>query len=285
MREDCYIIGGRYGDIIQMLPALKHRSTMYTKPVEVITSLQYADVFTGVSYVRPMTVAGEWHRIVPAAKQTALRTKRNPMVLQWWADEPYLWNTGERTRKAGQHNDPFQASSYGESMYRAMGIGTAFLDKPVFDQRDTARELALQYKVFGPGKRLLTAKKPVLLINLEGKSSPLPAVPEIMEQALRPMRERFEIIDLSPVRASVIFDLLGLLDVAPALITADTATLHLAAASNIHYVAYTLDGWCGSMPRGNCKLQIFYSQAMQRMPELQKLLLEWADKLTFGGGL
>ena len=76
-------------------------------------------------------------------------------------------------------------------------------------------------------------------------------------------------LDLAKIKAQRIYDLLGLYDNAAGMITTDTATLHLAAASNIPYVALINNGGAGSIPKGNCVLKVRYSQFQQRQKEIE----------------
>jgi ADP-heptose:LPS heptosyltransferase len=68
-----------------------------------------------------------------------------------------------------------------------------------------------------------------------------------------------EIVNLAAIKAERLYDLLGLYDHAVGLVTSDTATLHLAAASKVPYIALLNNGGAGSIPKGNCILSIRYS--------------------------
>lgn len=84
----------------------------------------------------------------------------------------------------------------------------------------------------------------------------------------------FEVIDLSKIHADYIFDLLGLYDFSSGMITSDTSTLHLAAASKMPYIALINDGGAGSVPRGNCVLSVRYSELIKRKDEILKAIMK-----------
>jgi hypothetical protein len=113
--------------------------------------------------------------------------------------------------------------------------------------------------------------KPIVLYNFSGVSSPFAYVPEVMKTVLK-YSGKFKFIDLGKVVAHRIFDLLGLYDRAVGLITIDSATLHLAPASQLKYFAYLVDGWSQSVPRGNVFRSVSYSQCLARLAEMDEFL-------------
>ena len=82
-------------------------------------------------------------------------------------------------------------------------------------------------------------------------------------------------MDMGRIRCHRIYDLLGPMDNAVGIITTDTATLHLAHGTSRPYIALTVDGWCSSTPRGNCHLEIKYSQFMASLSALVKTVEAW----------
>lgn len=279
----CFIILGRYGDIIQLLPAFQavaERTGM--KPI-VISSTEYHQVFEGVSYVDCKPVHWSWWEGVPHARRLAQEQYGEAIVCQWWADEPFLWNPKAyqqlqdencivlQSHGHGWGVDMAVAPNYGTSMWTRAGFSPEEMMKLplVFDRRDTNREQLLVRNHRGIGN------KPMLLVNFTGHSSPFPPHPEVMREVNK-FGGRFHIVDVGRIRADRIYDLLGLMDAAAGMITTDTATLHLAAAGNIPYIAYTVDGWCSSVPKGRVVLEIKYNEAMGRLGELPHILEAWA---------
>ena len=145
------------------------------------------------------------------------------------------------------------------------------LDWPlVFDKRNAGREHLIR-------KQWFRTEKPKLLYNLTptgGNTSPFANLPE-MWPLMR--RTGCELVDLSAIRAYRIYDLLGLYDYAEGLVTYDTATLHLASASGIPYIAFIADGGAGSIPKGNCILSLRYSQVMSNQHKIEAALKEIHD--------
>ncbi len=262
LKPKVFILGGRYGDIIQCLPALRE----FGKPI-VITSEEYASVFEGVSYVEAMPMPVHWCDGIPKMQAMAKERFGGGTVVQWWGignippdyrgSFALKWNG--KTLSINQKRWP----TYGHSMIERIGCEGFIL---VFDKRNYERESDLLH--------MLPSKKPLLLYNFTGTSSPFGYVPEIWP-VLQAFKKEFHLIDIGKIKAHRIYDLLGLYDAAVGLITGDTATLHLAPASNVPYIAFTQVGWLGSVPRGNCALNIPYNQVLRRLHEVKSVLEQW----------
>jgi len=140
----------------------------------------------------------------------------------------------------------------------------------LFDRRNPKREADLLAKLYPPALR----KKPLLLTNFTGISSPFGFLPELYPTLHRFARD-FHTVDLGNVRAHRIFDLLGVYEAAAGLLTSDTATLHLAHASPTPYIAFSVDGWTGSVPRGNVALALRYNETPRRLTEIADVLDSW----------
>jgi hypothetical protein len=292
----CFILLGKFGDLLQLLPAFKavhDRSGL--KPIVMVSQI-YSSVLEGASYVEPWVIEGNWWTGVPAAKQLAKEHFGGGLVVQWWADSPWLWNKEAGTTLMSQGHITIQshgighgvdmalAPNYATSMWLRSGLSIEEMKSmpPVLDLRSPEREQRLI-----DGFRF--SKKPLLLVDLNShgyqRSSPFAMTPEIM-QVVNQFARHFTIVDLGRIRSHRIYDLIGLMEASAGMITSDTASLHMAPATNIPYVAYTVDGWCSSVPKGNCKLEIKYSQAIARRNELVPLLESWAAsaKPRVGGG-
>jgi hypothetical protein len=283
----CFIILGRYGDIIQLLPAFQavfDRTGL--KPI-IVTSTEYATVLEGVGYVQPRAVHWNWWEGVPAARQLAAEQFGGGIVCQWWADEPFKWQKQAYAQLLGDGSVVLQSHgrewgvdigavpNYGTSMWTRAGFTPEEMKTLplVFDRRDAHREALLVRQNTHPNPAM---RRPMLLVNFQGVSSPFAPVPEVM-RVVDEFKGRFNVVDLGRMRAQRIYDLLGLMDAACGMITTDTATMHLAAAGNIDYVGYTVDGWTSSVPKGRCLVEIKYSQALDRLGELRPILAKWAN--------
>lgn len=240
-----FVQPGRYGDLILLLPAFRLWSIMCGKAVRVFTAMEFASVLEGASYVEPYPLSLHWmgdtYRFVEIAK------KMHP------------WVICTQLHGQGLNCVPDSFPSFSMTMWNRTGLRQLYHTLPlIFDRRNLEREAALA-KRLGIG----LTNKPVLAYNLEGDTSPLPRKELLHSAMIDRLREKFHLINLGPVRATRIYDILGLYDRAAVLVTIDTATLHLAPASKVPYIALTRDdgsGQSGSIPKGNCVLKVGYSQ-------------------------
>jgi hypothetical protein len=164
-------------------------------------------------------------------------------------------------------------------MWRRTGLAEEYHTLPlVFDQRNPNREANLL-------ARTLTNAKPFVLIKTDGWTSPFDHANEVRSIMREVFRDEVQIINLDKVVAHRVFDLLGLIDKSVGLITTDTMSLHLAAASPTEYVAFTRDdGQSGSIPKGNCCLQIGYSQWHHQQYAFELQMKLWLAKAYRNGG-
>lgn len=267
---------GRFGDIIQMLPAFKAmKDRMGENPILVVSG-DYASVLEGVSYVTPWIVPLSWPNGTAAARGIAQVEYPEAISLQFWNDakSQFASEVSRQARILQCHGenwcvDTEKYPDYGTAMWVKAGFTREdMLALPlVFDRRDTQRETEL-------ARLWLHPTRPNLLVNWSGISSPFPWVPEY-QRVLSKYRSRFNFVDISNLRATRIYDLLGLYDRAVGLLTIDTATLHLAPASKVAYVSFTRRDWSRSVPKGNCILDIGYNEGQQRLPEFERVLQTW----------
>jgi hypothetical protein len=292
--EPVFVLGGRFGDIIQMLPCCGEIFRRTGKRPIMVSSTQYANVYDGVSYVQSFPMDLPWWEGLVRMAQIAQERFHGGVIIQWW-NAPEL--AGKLIPEQAKGATILQCHGinhgvnlaewpdYGTSMASRCGFARdEWRNLPlVFDKRDRGREAQLLYAVRGRDT------KPILLINFNGHSSPFAAVPEVMREVNK-LKGRFNIVDIGRLKATRIFDLLGLYDAALGLLTIDTATLHLAQASKIPYIAWTVDGWTSSVPKGNCVKEIKYSQAVPRVGEVVATLESWlnpaapAPVMATGGG-
>lgn len=282
----CFVILGRYGDVIQLLPCFKaiHERTGH-KPV-VITSTEYGSVYDGVSYVQPYLLREHWWSGIPKAKRIAQELFGHGIVCQFWHEPPAHDDTighgGRNWTTLQSHGQSHGVNldydpDYGTSMARRCGFGRdEWIHLPlVFDRRSPVREESLLKNVRG------TDPRPMLLFNFQGISSPFAFAPEILNPLMQRYGKHFKLVDLGSVRAHRIYDLLGLYDHAAGLITSDTATAHLAPASSIPWVLYHVDGWTQSVGKGNCQLSIGYNETPGRVAEV----MSWVESIKEAGVL
>jgi len=244
---------GRFGDIILLLPAMKYIADHTAEIPKMIVAQDYASVLEGVSYVEPIPLKVHWYMGMPEARRYAKTHFGGGTVLQCHGHE---WGINLK-----------QWPSFMISMLDRTGVPLhLFHDLPlVFDKRNTLREAAAAPKTNG---------KPFILINTVGVSSPFPHGHKIFT-ALAHLKDRVALIDMGRIRCHRIYDVLGIMDRAIGTITTDTATLHLAHGSPRPYIALTVDGWCTSTPRGNCKLEIKYSRFLSSLAAIVDEVESW----------
>jgi len=272
MTNHCYVHLGRFGDIIILLPGLKYLyDTTGVKP-NVMACAEFATVMEGCSYVQALPVEGfSWFKGVGEAVKLAKIHFNKVTVPKWWdcpGMEPPAPPDGAPFVEISHMGrsmklEPEEWDSYQYSQWKACGFTKEqMLSLPlVFDLRDQDREAFLV-------RHHTQMKKPVVLYNFSGISNPVGLEPEIMRELL-PLKDQVELVDLSRIHAHRIYDLLGLYDRAACLVTGDTATLHLAAASRVPTVALLANGGAGSIPKCNTILTMRYSELMARVKEIR----------------
>lgn len=253
--KTCLIQPGRVGDIISVLPiardiALKEGTCAF------MVSAEFASVLEGCSYVTPIVLSSHFTDIQPAIEQARGMFER---VLVAKVSEK---SVGVTT----------QCQSFNEEQWRQCGALNDWFRLPlVFDRRDRDRE--------GKWIRLAgrrTDGRQKVLVNFSGKSAPFPHASEVLDR----ISKVYNVVDLASFKAHRIYDLIGLMDSAVLLITGDTATMHLAAASGIPVVNLIGDKptpWHGSRPRNNNVLSIRYSD-VHRLSEIATVELRWKPR-------
>lgn len=246
---------GRYGDIILLLPAFHEWSKRTGFNTKVITSEEHASVFEGVSYIDAIPLAFHWFHELNKARQ--------------WAEINFPGCVTTQLHGANWGATPDDQPSYSWTMWKRTGLLEEYAKLPlIFDKRDANRERALL-------DRVNRRKMPMLLVNFAGITSPFAPVPEVMN-ALEVFRGQFTVVNLSDLRAYRIYDLIGLMDNAIGLLTIDTSTLHLAAASSTPFIAFCRDdGQSGSIPKGNCALKVPYSRTLDMIPAIIETVRLW----------
>lgn len=261
--EICFVHLGKFGDLMIMLPAFKAVAEEMGKAPICIVSKDFASIFDGVSYVRPWVVDFHWWKGVGQARRLAMSRGFNPIVVKWW-DDPELSPPAKlekgRTITLTIHGRPrtiprSEWDSFQASQWRYAGFTMEqMMQWPlVFDRRSPEREHELLCRHFP------ASGKPLLVNVTRTGTSPFPSKSLTQVMGLV-MGSGLPVVNLAGVSAIRIYDLLGLYDHAAGLVTSDTATLHLAAGSNVPYIAFVNNGGSGSVPKGNCVASIRYGE-------------------------
>lgn len=248
---------GRYGDLLMLLPAFKYWADQSGMPVNVWAATEFGHTLEGASYVTPRLIPLHWSMQAGAALSIA--RQHSPDVICCM-----LHGTG-------LHCPPDNFKSYSLTMWNRCDLMDKYDELlPVIDRRNKYREAALLGK-------FKTSDKPLLLVNFKGLTSPMGSWVNIAAELCK-LSDRCELVNLNACNAHRVFDLLGLMDRAVGLLTVDTMTLHLAPASKIPYIAYTRDdGQSGSIPKGNCVMNVGYSKADQKIGEIMNVVKGWLN--------
>lgn len=261
-----YLLLGRTGDLISVLPFLKSEPE---KP-NLVVSNQHIDLFDGVSYVNAVPFDGGIHMLREAfdfAKETFPDVKSLQVI----------GNTNDVAELTYAPNGQNSAitTSFVKEIWKIAGKMHLWDDvlPLVFDQRNTERETALlkSCNVAGtPGR-----KKPLLLVSIKGNTSPFPYCDLLMELLRLKFGKEFHILELP--KAERIYDLLALYERAHCLVTVDSAPLHLArACPDLPVIALTNDRpmlWNGSAWEPNwawcCRYHDFPERATEMLSAIE----------------
>lgn len=272
-----FVLLGRLGDEILMFPAYREIWRRTGHKPEVIVSHEYAQCFEGITYAKAIPVGLHWYDGIPQAKAMAEARGAGCCIPQWWNSPCPIPQEcrGSFTLQCHGRSHGVNLNlwpNFMASMYERAGFTQQeMLRLPlVFDRRNTVRERELVERLWPPAYR----KKPLLLYNFTGISSPFGYTPELFP-VLNRFRQDFHMIDLGQVRAHRIFDLLSIMEQAVGMLHCDSAPLHLAHATKTPYIAFSAKGWTGSTPRGNVALQVMYDDTPRRLNEIAEVLENW----------
>lgn len=269
-----FVLLGRTGDLLIMLPAFKAIHDRTGLKPYCIVSHEYASIFDGVSYAEPISIREHWWKGMPVARKLARERFGSAIIPQWWntVEGPGHKETGEFVLQSHGHE-------WGINLEKWPNFMTSMWDRAGFSPEEMrSLPLVMDRRNFAREQMLLAnytrQRKPLLLYNFTGVSSPYGFTPDVMPVLWR-YQSHFTLVDIGRIKAHRIFDLLGLYDAAAGLISIDTATAHLANASKVPAVWYTVDGWNGSVPRGNVALHVSYNNTRNRLKELEDVLEKW----------
>lgn len=245
----CLVQLGRYGDIINILPVAHAMWVTSNNPTPLVVARDYASILEGLSYVEGIVFDGHFSNLDQALNW--LRP-RKALVSQVYA----------RGFDCEMNTD-----SYCKESWQRVGWLPRWNFLPlVFDRRDFDRETRFL--------SLLNHSKPVIVYNSQGISSPWNYGIQFGLDLASEFKE-CTVLDLSIINAPRIYDLLGLFDVAIALVTIDTATMHLADASSIPTVNLAVDTkqpWQTTPKKGNCVCRAYYKEAAKNPKVVLKQL-------------
>ncbi len=226
-----YLQLGKLGDVISILGILYHEFQATGQKQFLVVGREFASVLEGVSYVEPVIwkgAAGDLAGAILFAKKRYSQL----IVLQTWADNIQIRQT---------------TPSFQLDQWQRAGCAEHFYEWPlVFDQRDITRE------------PVNLSPEPYILYGDHSQSSPFLHKEELAAM-LKAEFPKHRIIRLSEIRVDRFFDLLGLFDRAAALVTVETAHVHLSKASPVPTFVLAANGWRGSAWHPKFKLHMRYA--------------------------
>lgn len=252
---------GRTGDIINLLP-LCYALHQHGQRVTLMVCRVFAELLEGCSYVDCLPFDGEMHEL-NRAHEEARKLTQDVRVTQVVGDAATI----KRLCYAPAHQEGATKESFAKEAWGLAGYFGLWKTQPplVFDRRNASREKAL-------AKGPLGRPKPIILVSAKGKSSPFPYEGLLWTLLYLKFGNDFRLVDLSEIKATRFYDLLGLYEKAHCLVSVDTATLHLAyAVPTLPVVAFTNDKpnlWHGSPWRPQHIFHCRYRDFPERAPAM-----------------
>lgn len=201
---------GRAGDIFNSLPlAEQHFRATGEKPLY-MAAKAFVPLLDGVSYVQPVPYDGPFEEFILAMFE-ARKLTTTIRVGQ-------IYGKGLHNRET--------CTSFARESWASANATVPWGSLPLtIDLRDADREEDLRRRCnLDPSKKLV-------LLALDGISSPFQHGRLVREHLERELPGEFQVLDMTPVKVHRLYDLLGLYERAHCLVTVDTGTLHLAHAT------------------------------------------------------
>jgi hypothetical protein len=241
----CYLLLGRYGDILNALPIFKHLYDVSKVKPNVIISKEFSDAANWVTYWNTEIYDGAFDLTLPAVKKLSSRWKEI-VVMQPCTRDFYM---------------DCKCTSFSEEVWQSQGLLYLRDKLPLLiDNRCKRREIEVIEKY-------IQYKKKNILIAADGKSSPYPyrdTLIKCVNDYAVANKDTVNVVDLSKVKLFTLIDALGLLDAASVIVTIDTAYLHLARAADLPVIAYTNNKygtWSSTVPTCNIAKQFGYADS------------------------
>lgn len=205
-----FIFGGRFGDICHSLPAVyEYAQRTGTRP-RFTAAKEFASILDGCSYIEPYSAPVPWACIQDVIKHAKTMFPQDDFQVMACYGINYPMT--------------YQCWSFLRDSWRLSACPTPPESQPlIFDRRNRAREAALKFSLG------IQDEAKFVLVSLFGKSSPF-SQPQLLLSDIHMARPDLRIVDISNVRADRVYDLLGIMEQATALVTIDTMHLHLSAA-------------------------------------------------------
>ena len=248
-----YELLGRNGDIIGLLPLLRHFEKTEGRP-RFLVAKEFAGLLDGVSYVDPVIWDYDW-RDARLAWQLAHGDDANGEICNC-------------TVYARDFQAPRRCKNFQREAWFNAGADVRWGSLPlVFDRRDAVREAELLASLNLDGR-------PLILTSFSGTSAPYMRGHLIIEKLLAEF-PAWQILDLSAVRAVRLYDLLAVFERAQALVCTDSSLLHLATAVPALPVCALIPEhpapkgeWCRAEWTAQQVFRCLHGEALTRFPEM-----------------
>lgn len=241
-------VGCKTGDLIATLPILNHHfSTTGQKP-KVMVAKQYAALFDRVPFATPVVFDGDWQDLKGAMMQAKRMDSEIVCLSTYGRDFPI------------QH----KCSSFQLDCYERAGLLSQWDSLPLpLNAKESTRY-----------------KQPTILYADHAESAPFMQKDELYA-LLKQSFPKHDIVRLSAYKLKHFFDFLPWYNAADALVTIDTAHLHLSAASIKPVATLAADKpsrWKGSAWSKRFCFYCRYSEFMWRKEELVDCLKAAMEK-------
>jgi hypothetical protein len=246
--SECFIMTGKLGDCVNVLPLLKLQWIKTGEPTKLIVSKRYASIVEGLDYVEPIVFDGEFDELERAVTEAKQQFKR-VIPLQVYGK-----------------NFPFDHRHHSFAIDQWARAGMAHL----WGGQD------LDVGAVGDSicKSDLGKLKGAILVADKSESSPFPHVEKLITRLKAEFQER-QIVRLSEIKLPRFRDMVGVYDSAALLIATETAHLHLSAASQTPTIALATDKpsvWHGTAQRPGLAFHCRYSDYGFREDELFRVV-------------
>lgn len=246
---------GRYGDIANALPAVRMIGARTGAKPSVIVSKEFASILDGVKYCDAIPYEGHFSDLRGGIDFAQCKFKDVIVGQVWGKDSPVEQ----------------KCSSYNMDNWERLGCLSQWTDPtpPTFDNRDRKRERLLI------NSHVQINEKPLMILSLSGGvTSKLEGGDVLSQKVKQAFGDMWRIVDIDTIMAERIYDVIGLMEIADAIVTSDTVWLHLAndVSTPVAAVLSQKGDWMQTVPRCNCTLML-----KDTSPSSENRLFKWIE--------
>lgn len=246
--ERVYINLGRVGDALASVPLCHLYWKETGKKAALMVAREFSSFLEGITYIQPELWNGDWRDVLGARARCRMMGFKEILVPQVYGYNLVV---------------PHTQSSFLLESWNKVGRLNDFGAPLVFDNRNYPRETIMTTK--------LPKGKPIVLMAIDGTSSPLPYRDQLLQEVTEFVGDRANVVDLKAYRTEHFHDFLGVMDMAACLVTIDTGFGQLACASKVPVVALAADKpgtWYSSPKRPQHVAYVRYNEYAERKQEI-----------------